>query len=191
MPTPEDCIANYIRAKDENRSFLMARAFAGDAVLDMVVKTDAISFPPRSSGLESITDTLVRRFGATFENVHTFCLAQWPPTDQARYSCGWLVGMSEKGSRRVRAGCGRYDWRFRPGESPLVERLTITVEVMQSLPPSLLNPVMDWLAELPYPWCDARVALARAPALDERQPLLQYMDGITGSKGGQQAEPAS
>ena len=45
MPSPVDAVSSYFRAKDGNRPFLLRRAFAEDVHLEMVVKTDALSFP--------------------------------------------------------------------------------------------------------------------------------------------------
>ena len=75
MPTPAQVIGTYIHAKDGNRPCLMPRAFVDDVALEMVVKTDAISFPASASGLDAITDVLIRRFVQDYENVYTFCLA--------------------------------------------------------------------------------------------------------------------
>jgi hypothetical protein len=96
VKTAQEAVETYIRAKDQNRPYLMERAFAEIATLEMVVNTGTISFPPISNGLGSISDVLVRRFAQTYENVHTFCLAPPPHDDRNRYSCDWLVGMSEK-----------------------------------------------------------------------------------------------
>ncbi|MCS6763850.1 MAG: hypothetical protein MO853_07600 [Candidatus Protistobacter heckmanni] len=85
MPKLARAIKTYIRAKDENRPYLMAQAFMPDAVLDMQVKTDAISFPSRSEGLATISDVLVSRFGQTYENVYTICLAE-PPAGHNSFS---------------------------------------------------------------------------------------------------------
>ncbi len=175
MNSAEDSIAAYIRAKDENRPYLMARAFAEDATLEMVVRTETISFPPISQGLESITDVLVRRFAQSYENVHTFCLAAPPRTAESGFSCDWLVGMSEKDSRMVRVACGRYDWQFRSEVPRLATRLAITIEQMQLLAPDTLAPVMSWLSRLPYPWCSSQTALASAPTLDELKPVRHYI----------------
>ena len=175
MDSAEDSIATYIRAKDENRPYLMARAFAKDAALEMVVKAATISFPPTSQGLESITDVLVRRFAQSYENVHTFCLAAPPRTDEIGFSCDWLVGMSEKDSRMVRVGCGRYDWQFRSEPPHLATRLVITIEQMQSLAPDSLASVMSWLSRLPYPWCSSQTLMASAPRLDELKPVQHYI----------------
>lgn len=175
MQSPQESIETYLRAKDENRPHLMKRAFAETATLEMVVKTASIAFPPISQGLQSISDVLVRRFAQNYENVHTFCLAAPPRIDEVSFSCDWLVGMSEKGSRIVRVGCGRYDWRFRSHGPRLVDQLTITVELMQSLSPSSLSSVMEWLSPLPYPWCSAQMALMSAPILDELEPIRHYV----------------
>jgi hypothetical protein len=175
MQSPEESIATYIRAKDQNRPHLMTRAFAEAAILEMVVKTGSIAFPPISKGLETISDVLVRRFAQTYENVHTFCLAAPPRSDEVSFSCSWLVGMSEKESRMVRVGCGRYDWLFRSQSPHLVERLTITIDLMQSLAPNSLPSIMNWLSQLPYPWCSSKLALPGAPTLDELEPIRHYI----------------
>jgi hypothetical protein len=43
--TAEEVLTTYFRAKDENRPHLMQEAFSETATLEMIVKTDAISFP--------------------------------------------------------------------------------------------------------------------------------------------------
>src|SRR5574340_1854084 len=107
MSFPQEAIETYIRAKDENRPYLMGRAFAEDIALEMIVKSGTISFPPISSGLESVSDVLVRRFAQTYENVHTFCLASPPRTNHiGAFSCSWLFAMSDKEARTPRVGCG-------------------------------------------------------------------------------------
>jgi len=158
-----ELIATYVRAKDSNRAHLMSAAFAPNATLEMVVNAATISFPPHASGLDAITDVLVRRFGGTFENVYTFCLCPPPSSGESAFSCTWLVGMSEKAGGAVRLGSGRYDWIFGPGEPRLVERLKITIEHMELLPASHLPIVINWLSRLPYPWCPAEAAIEAAP----------------------------
>ena len=76
MPSPFEAVSAYFHAKDGNRPFLMRHAFAEDIALEMVVKTDAISFPSSAKGLPEIEQTLCRRFANDFENVYTFCLAR-------------------------------------------------------------------------------------------------------------------
>ena len=176
MPSARETVEIYIRAKDENRPYLMERAFAENATLAMVVNSGTISFPPDSIGLQSISDVLVRRFAQTYENVHTFCLVAPPANDQINFSCDWLVGMSEKDSRLVRVGCGRYDWLFQSHGQRLVERLTITIDLMESLPPSCLDSVANWLSRLPYPWCTVQAALAGMPSLQELQPIRRNLE---------------
>ncbi|MCC7216549.1 MAG: hypothetical protein IT517_07230 [Burkholderiales bacterium] len=164
-PSPRAAIECYLRAKDENRPFLMERAFAVDAVLEVVAAAGTIAFPPVTRGRDGIADILVRRFAQAYENVRTFCLAGAPPVDAAEFSCAWLVGMSEKESGRVRVGCGRYDWRFEHHTPRRADRLAITIRSMESIDPGHLAPVMAWLSSMPYPWCPAARALAGLPAL--------------------------
>jgi hypothetical protein len=170
-----DAIAAYIRAKDENRPYLMSRAFADAATLSMVLKTEGISFPPAASGRDAITDVLVRGFSQTYENVRTFCLSSPPENETTAFSCGWLVGMSAKDNHVVRVGCGQYDWNFQTENPHLAEKLVITIEVMQLLSLQALVAVMDWLDELPYPWCSKRAASERAPALEGLHPIRRWL----------------
>ena len=172
--TAREIIATYIRAKDENRPHLMRCAFADTATLEIVAKPGTISFPPITNGIDAITDILVRRFAQTYENVHTFCLATAPQNDITLFSCRWLVGMSEKETRAIRVGCGRYDWVFRAERPRGAERLTITINMMQLLPPDKLHSIMDWLAHLPYPWCPGQTAVDTAPAVDDLGPVIHY-----------------
>jgi hypothetical protein len=65
MRTPAQAISTYIRAKDENRPHLMARAFADTAILDMVVRTEAISLSLRNS---CSTTTMNQGRSCTFTN---------------------------------------------------------------------------------------------------------------------------
>src|SRR5262245_51780003 len=110
MLSPAEAISTYILAKDGNRPFLLRQAFSNDIALEMVVKTDAISFPSTATSLSAVEDILVRRFGVEYENVYTFCLSQPSETDGARFQCHWLVGMSARASGQpLRVGCGRYD----------------------------------------------------------------------------------
>jgi hypothetical protein len=175
MHTAKEAVELYIRAKDENRPYLMERVFAENATLEVIVNSGTVAFPPISIGLQSISDVLVRRFAQTYENVHTFCLAAPPWSYEPQFSCDWLVGMSEKDSRRVRVGYGRYDWLFQSQSQCLVERLTITIDLMESLASSCLISVTTWLSRLPYPWCTAQAALAGIPTLEELHPIRQTL----------------
>src|ERR1700761_2965509 len=132
MPTPADAVKTYILAKDGNRPFLMSQAFAQNAELEIVVKTDAISFPGSAKGIAALEDILVRRFGLEFENVYTFCLAEPPGAGCTHFACYLLVGMSAKANGQIRVGCGRYDWYF--GGQGQVEKLVLGVDAMKGLP---------------------------------------------------------
>lgn len=174
---PQALIRTYIRAKDENRPHLMAQAFAADATLEMTVKSAAIAFPARSEGLAAISDVLVRRFGQSYDNVYTFCLAEArPAADAQRYACDWLVGMTDKATGGVRVGCGSYAWEFSGPGKPRVQALAIVIEAMEVLPSDTAQPVLDgWLARLPYPWCAGALACQQAPALPQLAPVLSYL----------------
>jgi len=172
--TRSQLIASYILAKDSNRPSMMPAIFARDAMLDMVVNTRSIAFPPRVTGVDAITDVLVRQFCETYDNIHTFCLCQPPATDSSLFSCPWLVGMSGKADGKARVGCGRYDWSFRgAGPSGLVDRLKITIDSMQELPPSALPAIMSWLQGLPYPWCPLEAAVVTMPRVAGLEPLAR------------------
>lgn len=175
MHSPAESIFAYLRAKDQNRPYLMGRAFTPDATLKMNVKTGAISFPPLSKGIDSITEVLVRRFAQSYENVLTFCIEDPPWDDAESFSCKWMVGMSERETGAVRVGCGRYDWQFQSGEPFLTRELTITIEFMQVLAPSTLEVIMDWLSGLPYPWCPVPKAVGSAPKVEGLAVILDYV----------------
>ena len=65
----------------------MKQAFAENVELEMVVKTDAISFPNTASGLSAVEDVMVRRFDVDYENIYTFCLSQPPEAAKPRFQC--------------------------------------------------------------------------------------------------------
>jgi hypothetical protein len=106
MPTPAEAIRTYILAKDGNRPFLMREVFAENAELEVVVKTDAISFPGTAKGLGDLENILVRRFGIESENVYTFCLSEPSGADRVRFQCHW--------GRNVLKGYGRDTRGLRP-----------------------------------------------------------------------------
>jgi len=177
MPTTSQCIATYLRAKDENRPHLMKFAFAETATLETIVETSAISFPPLTQGLNKIAQVLVRDFVNTYENIYTFCFADSPPKGQTgNHTCRWLVGMSDKASGSVRVGCGQYDWSFQTNQPYLAERLAITIKEMEVLPSDCLQPVIGWLAGLPYPWCPASEAIKRMPDIAALQVVRKFVE---------------
>lgn len=172
--SPATILRNYFHAKDENRPHLMREAFSETAVLRMQVQTANMAFPAVSQGLDTITDVLVRQFGATYENIYSFYL-QRPYTHAPRFSCHWLVGLSEKENGNVRVGCGRYDWSFGQNPRGLATQLNITIAAMQVLPPSQFAPVFDWLATLGYPWTSASKIANSAPDIAALSPVLRYL----------------
>jgi hypothetical protein len=173
MPTPAEAVTAYILAKDGNRPFLMKQAFAENVELEMVVKTDTISFPSNASGLSAVEDILVRRFGVDSENIYTFCLSQPPEAVNSRFQCQWLVGMSARATGQIRVGCGGYDWHF--NDDGKVGKLVINIDVMKVLSGSDPNVVMAWLSSLPYPWCSTSQALKAFPANDDLSDIAAYL----------------
>ena len=176
--SPERLLRTYFHAKDENRPHLMSEVFSETATLEMIVKTETISFPPVSRGIDAITEVLGRRFAQTYENIYSFCL-QRPPATASSFACDWMVGMSEKANGSIRIGCGRYHWNFQQQAPFLVDRLLIAIEVMQVLPPRDLECIMAWLTALPYPWCSVSAVVASAPPLAALEPVLRYVDRPT------------
>jgi len=175
MAVRSEVISNYIVAKDCNRPWLMRRSFRQGAHLEMVVKTDAISFPSDATGIVAITDTLVKQFSRENENVYTFCLTTAPEGYDREFSCDWLVGMSRRDNGDVRVGCGRYNWRFDDRPQILASNLKITIEVMAVLAQEHLDPIMDWLSELNYPWCPVDIATRGMPVFDELRPVSHFL----------------
>lgn len=178
MSSPLDAIATYFHAKDGNRPFLMRRAFTEDARLEMVVKTDAIAFPATASGLPELEDVLVRRIATDFENVHSFGLRQPSETDRHDFTCPWLVAMSARSDGALRVGSGRYDWRFSPDPGCRVEKLVITIDVMEVLPAAELGAVMGWITALSYPWCRPDEVMQGMPRLGKLASVERYLKGL-------------
>jgi hypothetical protein len=178
MSSPSDAVSTYILAKDGSRPFLMRRAFADDAELEVVVKTDAISFPSSAKGVSAIEDIVVRRFGLDYENVYTFCLSQPSEANRRHFPCHWLVGMSARSNGQIRIGCGRYDWYFGPDQACRVERLVIAIDVMKILPATELAASMNWLSSLPYPWCSPHEAGRAVPAIEGLAEIETYLKQV-------------
>jgi hypothetical protein len=175
VSTPFDAVSTYFYAKDGNRPYLMRRAFTEDVDLEMVVKTEAISFPGSAKGLVAIEDILSRRFSNDMENVYTFCLERPSDANRRHFPCHWLVGMSARNNGPIRVGAGRYDWYFTPDARCLVHRLIITIDVMQVFPASSIDTIMSWLTGLNYPWCAPEEMLRSIPRIDGMAVIEQYV----------------
>lgn len=167
-------IEQYILGKDGNRPDLLRRAFTNDATVEMVVNTDAISFPSTLEGLPAIGKVLSSEFNRQYENIYTFCMGEPPAAGSVEHSCKWLVGMSVKDTGEVRVGCGEYHWQF-DSHSGRVQHLTICIEHMQVAGAGDLLPVMDWVQGLGYPWCPAQQAVASAPPLESLTAVIDYL----------------
>src|SRR5206468_8937885 len=90
----------------------------------------------------------------------------------------WLVGMSGKDNGPIRVGCGRYDWYFTADEQCLVDRLKITIEVMQILDADECDAVMNWLSSLPYPWCTVDEAARNMPKTEALTAVGEYLKAV-------------
>jgi len=171
---PETVMRNYFHAKDENCPHLPERVFEPSAEVVVVNRADTIAFPARTVGRGAITDTFVRNFGQTYENVYSFYLRH-PQAAVEAFSCGWLVAMSEKQSKSVRVGCGRYDWSFAKAAPHLAMHLTITIQAMQVLSATELAAVLAWVQALNYPWCAVEDVVRESPSIELLAPVLQQL----------------
>jgi hypothetical protein len=174
VSSPEAVLRGYFYAKDENRPFLLAGVFAPDVELQVVNRASSIEFPALTTGRDALADVLVRRFNQTYENIYSFYMAR-PPDDARAFLCDWLVFMTEKDSRNVRVGCGRYDWTLQPALPCLASRLCITVQAMLVLSPTEFDAIYRWLGRLDYPWSSAIEAAKHAPSVESLAPVLQYL----------------
>ncbi|MEZ5739744.1 MAG: hypothetical protein R3E68_10010 [Burkholderiaceae bacterium] len=107
----------------------------------------------------------MRDFGRTYENIYSFYIGE--PDEDAPCRCDWLVVMTDKQDRRIRVGCGGYEWTFAgEGRNLLASELRIAVELMQLLDGRHTDEVYRWLATLGYPWL-SRAGLATGwPPID-------------------------
>lgn len=172
-PLPPDAVLRgYFHAKDENRPHLLERVFTDDAVLEILNRTSNTAFPAATSGREAIADVLVRAFGQTYENVYSLYL-QRPSDRLSTFECEWFVAMTEKASRNVRIGCGRYEWEFETAPPNLARRLVITIAEMQVLPASVAHEAIAALAALSYPWSSPAEVRAAASTHPFFVPIVQ------------------
>jgi len=172
----QSIISQYIQAKDANKPFLMQKAFVDSALLEMKVNTEAITFPTKTTGVDGITQILVRGFSEQYENVYTVCLADSVTEQKTILSCQWLVGMAERKTGNIKVGCGVYDWSFENREKPKVESLMITIACMDIIDRQHSDVVFDWLSALPYPWVERTVLLSDMPVIDKLIPIKNYLD---------------
>ena len=171
---PEMVLRNYVHAKDENRPHFLDATFEADAQLEVRNSTTAIAFPAITTGRAAIADVLVRTFCQTYENVYTFYLAR-PVGPLEAFECGWLVAMTDKATRSVRVGCGRYEWTFGRAAPRLASSLVISISSMQVLPAEAAPEILAWVSSLSYPWSSPAEALMGAPGLPELQPVLRQL----------------
>jgi hypothetical protein len=176
LPTPQDVLRTYFQAKDANRPHLLDRVFTADARLEVNNKTTSIALPVVTQGREAIADVLVRRFAQAYENIYSFYMAR-PPAAARAFACDWLVCMSDKESRGVRVGCGRYEWVLQADAPRLASALAIDIAAMVVLPAALLDSIMLWSRGLSYPWSNATAVIESAPHIEALAEVLEYLVG--------------
>jgi len=156
-------INRYIKAKDANKPHLMKGVFSKDAILEMKVESQNISFPAAVNGLNEITETLIREFNKTYENIYTICITDTLEQGENALNCRWLVGMTEKVSGLSKVGFGDYQWTFESRGENLASRLTIIIENMTVLPEEFQPDVAAWFDSLTYPWALSSEVLSSIP----------------------------
>ncbi|OEE70250.1 hypothetical protein A1OO_05615 [Enterovibrio norvegicus FF-33] len=173
-----NAVTMYVLAKDNNKPHLMRNVFTEEAVLSMKVDSSNIAFPPRTEGLEKITDTLCRDFNANNENIYTFCLTDTLKQTKDSLHCGWLVGMKNKTSGEIKVGFGDYAWCFDNNTPGGAKQLTIEIHDMSVLPNDVESTLFDWLAKLPYPWVSHSDVLGTMPAALSSTAISMHLAGL-------------
>ncbi len=143
----------------------MSRVFTVAARVEIKMKTQSIAFPAGAVGLDDITDVLISQFSQNYENVYTFCLFDSSENHENKFSCDWLVVMTEKNGGGLRVGCGSYNWSFDHQQEILADHLIITIEQMILLSPDSYDQIFAWVTKLPYPRCSADEMLETMPSL--------------------------
>ena len=166
-------ITSYIYAKDNNKPHLMKDVFTKFAKLDIKLNSNNISFPSETIGLEEITTVLVNDFNKTYENVYTLCLEDTFEEKENTIQCKWFVIMTDKTTKEIRVGYGLYLWHF--NNKHLVNKLNITIEKMIILETMYNNEIFNWIKQLPYPWCDNKIAYKNMPTINELSSLFDMI----------------
>lgn len=168
-------ISTYISSKDGNRPQLIRAAFAENRELEMVARTDVISFPSSAKGMEEVTKILVADFGGQYKMLRTFCLSR--PSSPDAFSLRLARRDVGKAGGAVRVGCGHYDWYFGFDEHRQVKNLSSTSKrcVFFQNPEQALEPIMQRLAALPYPWCSSTQACEVIPAIDTLRTIERFL----------------
>jgi hypothetical protein len=84
--------------------------------------------------------------------------------------------MTEKASRNLRIGCGRYEWEFETTPPNLARRLVITIAQMQVLPAPVAHEAFVALAALSYPWSSPTEVRAAASTHEFFAPIVQQLN---------------
>jgi hypothetical protein len=90
--------------------------------------------------------------------------------------------MSARQGGAVRVGCGHYSWHFGSDDDRRVKKLVVDIEVMSVLPVEEAEPITQWLAALPYPWCSDIQACEGIPAIDGLRPIERFLKRMETNK---------
>lgn len=175
MNTPSQTIARYLAGKDGNRPAQFDHCFTPQATVHMVSNSDAVSFPDKMQGRQSIAKSIVRDFSSTYEDIYTFCLSAKPNPNVAQFSCPWVVAMTAKDDQSARLGWGQYDWQFDSQQNGLCSALTIHIDEMLVLRNDSASVISHWADQLPYPWCTANEMQVRPLALPANDQLQEWI----------------
>ena len=59
---------------------------------------------------------------------------------------------------------------------------------MQVLPGEYLQAVLDWLTEIPYPWCTANEITKNVPDIDALGPVVKFINRVDIPKPDKQSK---
>ena len=140
----------------------------------MKLKTQNISFPSSTMGLDDITEVLVTKFSQSYEQVYTFCLTDTINNSAEILKSDWIVCMREKVSGDIRIGYGVYNWFFTKEEEPLVKHLTIHIEEMITMEKEYSTLFFKWVKTLDYPLCSHERLFKKSPNFKAIKSIQKY-----------------
>ena len=174
-------IHRYVRAKDQNRPHLLQQVFCTDAILDMKVESENITFPAQTCGLAAISQLLVSDFSQSYENIYTYCIEESISITANRLSCQWLVIMSDRETGQLKVGTGDYLWTFSElaeglNKTHKVQSLVIAIAHMLLLDPSQNPQILQLTETLAYSWCSRADVLALMEDIDDLKSICEAID---------------
>ena len=169
----EKALDLYIRAKDQNRPFLLTEAFVDQARFDLQLSED-IEFGRRAAGQrpETVAET-VAVIGAQFLDVFTTTVTESVVDASNSLACHWLAGLVGREEEQLFVNWGRYLFSF--GPESRVRRLQVSFDGGTVLPAGSQAQTLSWLSQLPSPLCSAKELLTGIPELEALEPLRGFV----------------